>query len=74
MDCFVAKPSDAPHNEKALVVMEQPSKHTSIDITCDNSMTLSNAELDFLNNRVVVDHLSASWTLVSMLVSFSTVV
>ena len=64
LDCFDAQPAaaDSVYEEKAFTSIGQSTK---LDIMCDNGVTLSDREATVLNNKVVVDHLSASWTLVS---------
>ena len=63
LDCFDAQPAVAAvYEEKAFTSIGQSKK---LDIICDNGVTLSDRKATVLNNKVVVDHLSASWTLVS---------
>ena len=63
LDCFDAQPAAAAaavYEEKVFTSIGQSKK---LDIICDNGVTLSDREATVLNNKVVVDHLSASWTL-----------
>lgn len=69
LDCLNAKPAVALYDEKTVTSIEQSKK---FNIVCDNDVTLGDKDTALLNSKVVVDHLSASWTLVSVVMKYYT--
>ena len=68
LEHFVNKPSVTIHKESTLATTtEQLNEHTLLDSICDNGVIASDKKTTFTDSRVVVDHLSASWTHVSVI-------
>lgn len=65
LEHFSATPSANAHNKDPLTTVEHSNKPTILISNCDDSLTFSDEKTSFIDSKVVVDHLSASWTLVS---------
>lgn len=64
LDYFFDKHSVTVCKEKSLTTVGQLKKHMSLDNAYNNDTVINSRKGVLLNSGVVVDHLSASWTLV----------